>query len=237
MNTENKENIHVSPQKTPAGITAHPNRIPAPATPPVPARDRTALVRGLIASTIRERKFRSHSFVARLTNEQRLTLFNWLQSDSALEVRAKVAAAPPEGFGMQVSLNSLVRIRNTVKNTQLNQWIATAMDAACDIMDADTTVDATPLRESMSLLLHAHALNYIREGGDPVSIDRLITSIGRLEKLNKATPGNPSSLPATARHHVDVTIKTQRDHPTPVHIEATHRTLPPASEPDTGPCE
>jgi hypothetical protein len=235
MNTENIENIHVSPLQISAADRTNTTLTPTVVEPQLPRQGHMALARSLIASSIRERKFRSHSFVAKLTNEQRLTLFNWLQTDSTPEVRARVAAAPPEGFGLQVSLNTLVRLRNTLKNTQLNQWIATAMDAACDIMDADTSADVAPLRESMSLLLHAHALNYIRQQADPVSIDRLITSIGRLDKLNRRARSNSPSRPAAARHHLDVTIKTHRGNPTPVTIEATHCTLPPQSAPETSP--
>ena len=227
MNAKISEEIHNNPQPQPTEPASSGLLLPADHPHPVPAQPRVgtkpdslALARRLLAPALHNRKFRAQSFVAKLNDDQRLQLFNWLQQDTIPQVRARVAAPAPEGFGLQVHNTTLVRLRNLVRNTELNQWIATAMDAASDILAADTSVDVTPVRESMSLLLHAHAMNYISQQADPISIDRLITSIARLEKLKTPPSRVRESRPVTSHHRVDLSIKTQPAAPGHITVEA-----------------
>ena len=188
------------------------------------------LIRQLIPTSLRTRKFRVDSFAAKLTKQQLATVISWLQEHSIESVRARVAAAPPEGFGIDVHSSALKRLRNAISNTELNFWIENAMDAAFDILDADTSVDTAPMRESLSLLLHSRIMTYTREQTDPVSIDRLLSALTRLEKLKTHIAQRPhlTSGPRekTTRHKVDVQITTNPGTPTPITIQATHQSLP-----------
>src|SRR5688572_8004837 len=51
--------------------------------------------RKLLPPSVRERRFRAHSFAAKLNPVQRHTLLAWLRTFTLEEVRAKVAAPPP----------------------------------------------------------------------------------------------------------------------------------------------
>jgi hypothetical protein len=91
--------------------------------------------------------------MAQLTEEQRVLVMNWLQDRElpVLQVRDRIAAPAPEGFGINVNANTLYRLQNLVKNVDLNHRIARMMDATCDILDSDTSIDPTPVREAISL--------------------------------------------------------------------------------------
>jgi hypothetical protein len=188
------------------------------------------LIRQLIPTSLRTRKFRVDSFAAKLTKQQLATVISWLQEHSIESVRARVAAAPPEGFGIDVHSSALKRLRNAISNTELNFWIENAMDAAFDILDADTSVDTAPMREALSLLLHTRIMTYTREQTDPISIDRLLSALTRLEKLKTHIAQRPNLIAAprekTTRHKVDVQITTNPGTPTPITIQATHQSLP-----------
>jgi hypothetical protein len=209
-----------------------PSTLPtSPAAAPNTRAQQAQLLRTLITPAIRERKARSHSFAAKLTPEQRITLFAWLQTDTIETVRSKVAAPAPLGFGIaKVHPTTLVRLKRTIENTQLNHWISGAMDATCDILDEDTSVDPAPLREALGLLLYTRAFTYTREQTNPASIDRLLCALTRLEKLKTHIAQRPNLIAAprekTTHHKVKVEITTNPGTATPITIQATHQTVP-----------
>jgi hypothetical protein len=203
------------------------------AQPPSPANsDPLDLIRQLIPTSLRKRKFRADSFVAQLTKQQLATVIAWLQQHPVAEVQTKVAAAPPVGFGIHAATSALYRLRNMISNTELNHWIENAMDATCDILEADTSVNTAPMREALSLLLHSRVMTYLREQADPVSIDRLLSALTRLEKLKTHIAQRPNLINAprekTTRHQVDLRITTHHGAATPITIQATHQSLPDA---------
>jgi hypothetical protein len=55
------------------------------------------------------RKIRPDSVLLQLTEEQKETLYDWLLADSYVGVQARMAASPPEGFGIKAHLTSLRR--------------------------------------------------------------------------------------------------------------------------------
>ncbi|MGZ8939921.1 MAG: hypothetical protein ACXW32_11980 [Limisphaerales bacterium] len=188
------------------------------------------LMRKLLPPALRNRRFRVNSFVSQLSEDQRVLVFNWLQDRdlSALEVRDRIAAPAPKGFGIKVNLTTLYRLRNLVKNVELNDRIAEMMDATCDILDADTSIDPTPVREAISLLLHSDLLVQCRKQADTRHIERLVNSITRMEKLKLLSRRNPrqesepitvESITPITRHKVGLSIST--------HIPRSHQTPPP----------
>ena len=55
------------------------------------------------------RKVRSESVLAQLSEEQQETLYDWLLGASYQEVQVRLAAPPPEGFGVKTHYTSLRR--------------------------------------------------------------------------------------------------------------------------------
>jgi hypothetical protein len=197
-----------------------------PTTPPADS-DPLDLIRQLIPTSLRKRKFRADSFVAQLSKQQLATVIAWLQEHPVAEVQNKIAAAPPVGFGIHAATSALYRLRNLISNTELNHWIENAMDATFDILEADTSVNTAPMREALSLLLHSRIMTYVREQTNPVSIDRLLSALTRLEKLKTHIAQRPHLVAAprekTTRHKIDVQITTNPGTPTPITIQATHQ--------------
>jgi hypothetical protein len=210
-----------------------PNQPTHPVQPFSTQPDPLDLVRKFLPPSLRTRKFRADSFAAKLTKPQLATVFAWLQQEPVEDVRAKIAAPAPRGFGMHVHSQTLHRLRNLVSNTELNHWIENAMDATFDILEADTSVDTAPMREALSLLLHTRIMTYVREQINPVSIDRLLSALTRLEKLKTHIAQRPNLINAprekTTRHKVEVQITTNPGTPAPITIQATHQSL--ADEP------
>jgi hypothetical protein len=222
MTTDNSQKNPVAPIQ-PAG-----GPLPAVATPP--QTDPLDFMRKLIPASLRKRKFRADSFMAKLTLPQRALVISWLQQETAEAVRAKVAAPAPAGFGIEVHTSALYRLRNRVSNTELNYWIENAMDATFDILEADTSVDTAPMREALSLLLHSRIMTYVREQTNPISIDRLLSALTRLEKLKTHIAQRPHLVAGekTTRHKIEVQITANPGAPAPITIQATHQTLPPS---------
>src|SRR5438067_10040984 len=105
----------------------------------------TELAKKLLPPSVRDRKFRAFSFGSKLNSVQLSTLSAWLCKDSIEEVRQKVAAPPPKGFGMEVCSTTLRRIKKMIENTSLTTWVSNAMDTACDLLDAEDGTEVTPL--------------------------------------------------------------------------------------------
>jgi hypothetical protein len=58
------------------------------------------------------RKARSESMLSQLSEEQQETLYDWLLGASYREVQVRLAAPPPEGFGVKTHYTSLRRFFN-----------------------------------------------------------------------------------------------------------------------------
>jgi hypothetical protein len=219
--------------------TAPSPAFPAPAPKAALPSDPVDLIRQLIPTSLRKRRFRTDSFVAKLSGQQLATVIAWLQEHAVDTVRAKVAAAPPEGFGLQACSSALYRLRNLVSNTELNHWIENAMDATYDIIDADTSVNTAPMREALSLLLHSRIMTYTREQANPISIDRLLSALTRLEKLKThiSQRSHLASAPRekSVRHQIDVHITTNPASTTATPREAITLTGPPVLGDDKAP--
>src|SRR5688500_6971260 len=119
LTTDNGQKNSVAPIQSPGG--------PLPAVATASQTDPVDLMRKLIPASLRKRKFRADSFMAKLTLPQRALIISWLQLETAEAVRAKVAAPAPAGFGIQVHTSALYRLRNLISNTELNHWIENAM--------------------------------------------------------------------------------------------------------------
>ena len=211
-NTQNQKMnaVHVSTSGFPS-LTPLRERFGASGTTSAPASQSSVptqkpahpiTLKDLIPAVIKDRKFRAHSFAASLTQEQRVLLFEWLGEDSLSEVKAKVAAPAPEGFGLKVHRTTLQRLRNSVENVNLSEAVIDAMDSACDVLDSEVIADAAPLRETLSFLLYARAVRTAQDA-DAVDITRIITAITKLEKLKPTTAARPQPL---ARLKIDLTV-------------------------------
>jgi hypothetical protein len=67
-----------------------------------------------------ELQFRAGSFLGQLTYDQRTQLFKWLLEYSVPDVLRLVAAAPPNGFGIQTHKTTLRRIKGIIRSHEAN---------------------------------------------------------------------------------------------------------------------
>jgi hypothetical protein len=200
--------------------TQHPHGSAAPS--------HTVWLRSLITQEMRDRKFRADSLMAKLTSEQRATLIGWLQQHEVLKVQSMVAAPPPMGFGIDAQLNTLYRLKNLIKNTELTHWITNGMDAAYDVLSGEGAQEVEPMRETIRLLLYNRVLTYVRDQTDPSSVDRLLSCINRLDKIERIVEARQRS-PRPPRLKVDVSISPA---PATNSVNVTIPNVPEIDEPD-----
>jgi len=184
MQNNNLQNSHNNPE------------LPVPsASTPAASVPSTELAKKLLPPSVRDRKFRALSFGSKLNPVQLSTLAVWLSKDSIERVRQKVAAPPPQGFGMQVCGTTLRRIKKLVDNSVCTTtWVSDAMDTACDLLDAEDAAEVTPLREALGLLLYSRAVRFAEEQAPVEQIDKLLSAITKLEKLKAAATSAPRTL-------------------------------------------
>jgi len=172
-----------------------------------------------------DRKFRATSFAAKLTDQQRATL-TLLLIDEKLTIdaiRKKVAAPPPDGFGLEVQPTTLRRLKSLVLNSAYSGWFSESMDTACDLLENPDTAHAAPLREALTLMLYSRAIAAAKKQAEPATIDRLVTTINRLERRH-LRPREPRA-PLNTHHRVELSVVPASGSPEPapkiINITAT----------------
>jgi hypothetical protein len=199
--------------------------------PPSPARQPNPAL-ALVPHSALDRQFRASSFASKLNEVQRSTLSLWLVNDdlSVEDIRKKVAAPPPAGLGMEVQPTTLRRLRVMAKNSEVGGWFTASVDTACDLLVDPDTAEVAPLREALRLMLYSRAVYATKNQAAPSDIDKLVTTIAKVEKLAAhSQPATPriSANPITTRHHVELTVRTD---PRERELKAVHATeLPPSS--------
>jgi hypothetical protein len=233
------ENKHVSSSSAKRLEQAYNTALPAqvrryrsPAAPPL-------LLKDIIPAAVRHRQFRAHSFAAKLTSEQLAQLFGWFEDFSFSEIRKKVAEPPPVGFGLDVNITTLVRLKRVQDNLPIINAIETAMDTASDVLTHDERVaDVVSLRETLSLLLYSKAIRYASDRFLPGDMDRYLSAITKLEKLRSS---RESRSPSADRVRVDLMVNkltpmsgsagNTEQAGSPVQVSgASVRTLPPSND-------
>jgi hypothetical protein len=202
---------------------SHPPTFVNPINPPT--RESTHPSAALLPKSALDRKFRATSFAAKLTEQQRATLTLWLIDEKLTidSIRKKVAAPPPEGFGLEVQPTTLRRLRALVRNSAYSGWFSESMDTACDLFDNPDTAQAAPLREALTLMLYSGAIAAAKKQAEPSTIDKLVTTINRLERRHLRS--HEPRAPLTTRHHVELSVVPANGSPEPapkiINITAT----------------
>jgi hypothetical protein len=185
----------------------------------------------LIPRSALDRKFRATSFAAKLNPQQRTTLSLWLIDEKLTidAIRKKVAAPSPEGFGLEVHPTTLCRLQRMLKNYDVSEWFSESMDTACDLLDNPETAQTASLREALTVMLYSRAVYAAKNQADPSAIDKLVTTINKLETRQPA-PRRESreKTPLTTRHQVELSIVPATGAPesTPKIINITATALP-----------
>lgn len=212
MNTNPPEtspaNSHVSP---PRDLFVTPSDVALSAVAELPERpDETSLsiARSLLPPSVADRKFRAHSFAAQLGPDHWAMLSSWLFSgDSIEQVRQKVAAPPPQGFGLDVNPTTLRRLKRFFENADAADRIADSMDTASDILNDPAAGQVAPLREALSLLLYSRALEAAKNEAGYVYMESMLNLLTKLERLKPASQSRREPAPpATTRHKVELSI-------------------------------
>jgi hypothetical protein len=171
---------------------------PPPAAPPLPVRRV-------------EIKARAKSFLRRLSPDQVKEFWEWLLKNSISEVRRRVAAPPPLGFGMIVHETTLRRIKAMAFAFEADEQLATnAMTADClrETID-DHRVDFASVTAE---LLLSKTFAFARLDQPLEALQRLTSNFVKLRELElKARRfdlqrGHPARGSAPNRHHVELTV-------------------------------
>jgi hypothetical protein len=204
MKNISSENSHVSVP------TATSQQLPS-AEDSAPASDPAEnIAERLVPRKVRELKFRAHSFAAKLTDVQRTTLFAWMNTLPTREVVKKVAAPPPQGFGLKVCSTSIDRLKSFVKNVTPMTIASDALDTAADLLESHEPGGVSALHEALHVMLYSSAVKYAARGAEPKIIDQTLAALTRLEKLrilnSASAPVHHQPSPPAMRHHVHLTI-------------------------------
>jgi hypothetical protein len=245
--TEKNEDSHINP-----GAAQSPPAANAPASvsksthPPIhpSTRPSGSPAATLLPTSALDRQFRAASFASKLNEAQRSTLSLWLgNADLSIDsIRKKIAAPPPEGFGLEVQPTTLRRLRALVKNCEVTGWFSDSMDTACDLLADPDTAEVAPLREALRLMLYSRAIYAAKNQADPSAIDKLVTTINKLEKPKTGSRLGPPSVdslvapersnaPLTTRHHVELTVRTAPAESAPRILDCTATTPASATAP------
>ena len=177
------------------------------------------------------RKQRADSFYNSLTDEQGDKLFNWLTTDKSIgEVHDIVIAPPPDGLGLEVSMQTLRRIRSQIRGMDVAIITEALLDTIDELEESADLTQSTRIQNTISHLLQEHAFEIARTvPGSPV-MNQLITGIQKLaaidlqrqklqlerEKLlRQNNSGDSPRRHRTQHHQVDPNIVAPPQRPQP----------------------
>jgi len=128
---------------------------------------------------------RADAFFNKLSPDQKDTLLDWLrQFEDIGTVHSRVAAPPPQGFGIQVSLMTLRRFRA--------RWralgsILTTEDILDEITDMELNTDLSQtvrIQKAINHMLHEKAFSLARTHPGSDTLKTVLTSIEKLSALD-----------------------------------------------------
>jgi hypothetical protein len=162
----------------------------------------------MIPQSAWERRFRADSFASKLSRDQMRTLHEWFNTLAIPQIQKRVAAPPPEGFGLSVQETTLFRLKKALQ-ADAPYWLADSLDTCVDLLASEESAAVAPLREALSVMLYSRAIACCENQADIASIDRLLSAITKIEKLK--APASRSSNPrapalAPSRHQVELSI-------------------------------
>lgn len=131
-----------------------------------------------------QRKLRADSFFHQLTLEQRQRLLKWFgENDSLWTIHKKIAASPPEGFGLDVHVNSLQRLRAWLRAQIAAGHHREALDTIHDLEKGTDFSQTTRIQQAINQLLHQRAFELARNDPDSREIRAVLASIEKLSAL------------------------------------------------------
>lgn len=173
----------------------------------------SAAIRSISAAAV-ERRFRSKSFAAGLTSVQFALLWAWLEDKnlSIDQVREKIAAPPPEGFGLKVHANTLYRLKLQLRNFHLHRRVQESLDTAADVLLDQPDTSVAPVRQALISVLYSRAMDIAATNGDTKLLGQVLSAIQKLEKLRpvRFSPQPQRAIdPPVTRHRVELSILQQ----------------------------
>jgi hypothetical protein len=149
-----------------------------------------------------------------------------MSDDSIETIRQKIAAPPPQGFGIQACATTLCRLRALAKNSQPIAWFSDAMETAQDMIESPDVADVAPLREALSLMLYSRAVYAAKQQATSEQLDKLLSVITKIEKLKSRTSHPRQAVPvapppAATRHIVELSVTATPPHAPQKYSHAT----------------
>jgi hypothetical protein len=158
-----------------------------------------------------ERKRRAKSLVEQLTPQQFTTLLGWFDHLTLDQAVARVAAPPPEGFGIKTHRTTLQRLRSTDRALPTIAAAREILDTINDLEEHHATRELDRIQKSISVMLHQHAFELARIQPDSDILPRTIQAITRLAGLEHKRQQillqrEKLRLHTTRHHRVDLNI-------------------------------
>jgi hypothetical protein len=130
-----------------------------------------------------KRRARADSLTSQISKEQHYLLFDWILHYPIPEVVEKVAAPPPEGFGLKAHPTTLQRLRSHYYAMGVGGESEEVRDFIASLEEKADLSQFPRVQTTISHLLHLKAIELARNEPDSKDLFRLIASIDKLSTL------------------------------------------------------
>jgi hypothetical protein len=124
------------------------------------------------------RKIHAQSVLQQLTEDQQETLYDWLLVDTYRAVQTRLAAAPPEGFGLKVHLMSLQRFFKRRRLETRADWVE-----ELSISASDEAKEEAKILDAAEQSLTARAYELASTGQSLEEMDQAAWYVGTVKRM------------------------------------------------------
>ena len=191
MNTIHTQNTQIDPNTNVTGVPGRrPNPLPPPAPGPQPPPPQPPQPPQTVDPTRQwridfiKRKQRALAFFNKLNATQQTTLCQWFDQLSVPEIRKRILAPPPEGWGLEISPTVLQRTR-TLYFSAANDTLAEEMhDLLKDMQPVTALTNLPGVQRGIAQFLHQAAVSLARRDPQSKGLQALLANIQRLSALD-----------------------------------------------------
>jgi hypothetical protein len=178
MNTQDTQNPQ-HPNVTPAPGSSTAGALEATPAPPQPVDPATEWRVEFV-----KRKQRANAFFNQITAEQRFLLCGWFGNLSVPEIQQRIAAAAPEGWGLQISQTVLRRTRALYYSALANAGVEEMLDALTDMHSMTELTNIAGIQRALSVYLHQEAIHLAQRDPKSENLKHVLANIQKLSALD-----------------------------------------------------
>lgn len=182
------------------------------------------------------RKQRSDTFLNSLSLDQALALMDWMsETENLADVLKRIQAKPPNGFGMEVSISTLRRLKASWHAQDLSYSLETMMDTVTDLEDKAEHDQFERVQKVIGTLLHEKAFELACSHPGSTVLKDVLTSIEKLSALEYKRQKLAHEREKHLRQHTNPTQTASSAQPAPRHHRVDLHVIPSPAHPPLPP--